>query len=346
MSKLLKTLMAATVILGAGLFLCTGCGDKAKAKTAAVEEVLPVITTYAPADANVIVYINLDKITQDKVYKKVNSTKKAQKELADADKELAKYNLKLEDFLQSEICFFLNAEKAANRETRVFCMTEFKKAMANNAVEAITKAAEEDKAKGKDSKAVIDKTDIAGHKAFCETDDEGAVCVIGLPPKRIQGSFVHDAKAGVDKTLLVSKETDFTKSVNPDALISVSCNVAALKIPPEVYKQARKNGAEVLLKDLTFATLNVTNANDIEKLEIRLVYKTNEEAIASAALLNAYRSMGKALVAQIAAKDADENTKKALEYFDKIKIEPQGSTVTVSIEEKADVIISQIPADL
>lgn len=326
MGKILRSLLTTAAVLSAGMMFCTGCGEGEKnakaaaapAEAAAEAEAQVSLAAYAPKGTDIIIYVNAEKISQNPIYQKLAAGDAGKEAIGSADAAVSAYSLKLDDLLQSRFCIFGSTDGLLKQEVAFTAIAGFRQDLAETIVTTLAKKAEEEKEKSE----IVNSADIDGHKALVFSGREGAGCLIAMNAKMIQARLAGGSGHSVSKSLLTAKETAFTKTVNEDSLISISCDTAALQIPESYVNMLKEQGLDALVKDLAGVAVNWSSADGTEKIQLSISYKNAEAATASFGLINTFYNMGKAQFAQ-----ADESGKvsaenqKVVDLLNKIKIE-------------------------
>lgn len=289
---------AAAMLVIAGLV--TGCGKK---------EVSPV--AYAPADADLIAYVNVQKISANKIATTLRAREDAKEGIAEAEK---KSGLKVDDLLKSEGAIFVNTKTIeGNPVPAISAVVRFAADSGDMSKKLFDFAKKENK--------TVKETKVDGKAALA--DDNAAI--IALSKSTIQISAKQGEKAFA--CLAAKGETELTKAVDTTALISI-----AYKAGDEARKAVKEQFGGEVPNDITFVTANLRENKD--NLDVELVFKFEKAESAKAAqeYLAKMRDVFKGT-------SDDPKIKKSLED---IRIEAKGKALTISSSEKIDEIIETI----
>ena len=295
-----KTIISCALAMFAIVGLVTACSQ---------QEASPV--SYAPADADLIAYINGKKLSANKVGQAIKAREDAKTEIAEAEK---KCGFKVDDVLNSEIAVFINTKTIEGDKTPAMSII----GRFEESVDLPGKLFECAKKNGKNTKELT----IDGKKAI--TDEKGEFALIELSKSTLQFS----AKQG-DKPFGALKPgagTELTKSIDTGALISI-----AYKVSDEARKQLKET-LPMIPEDVAFVTLNVRERQENIDAEIVVTFEKEESAKVLESFLITIRETYKSQIEDPAAKKQLEG----------VKVVCNGNKIVVSASATADEIVALI----
>lgn len=270
----------------------------------------PSLVTYAPADADLIGYVNLRKISANKIGKAILAREDAKAQIAEFEK---KSGLKADELLNSEVAVFANT---ASFSGKIPAMSVIGRAKSADDLAAKIFAAIK-----KDSKETKD-IQVDGKKAI--TGGDGEMALIELGRNLLQIS----SKQG-DKGFAALKSgagTELGKTVDTNALVSI-----AYKVSDEVRKLIKEN-IPMIPEDVSFVAVNIRENNDSIDTVLEVKFAKPESAEAAKGTLITLRDN---------VKDSEE-AKQYKKNLEGLKIDAKGDTLTITASEKVDEIIKLI----
>ena len=244
-----KTAVVLALALFAGIGLFTGCSQQ--------EETL---TSYAPEKADMIAYVNVRKISANKVGQAILAREDAKEQIAEVEK---KTGLKIADMLNSEVAVFLDSRTFGGENPAVSAIGRFARTSCDLPEKIFASVKKEDK----DVKEIT----VEGKKAV--TDKDGNVAMIELSKTMVQIS----SKSG-DKGFVVLKPgalTDLAKAIDTNALVSI-----AYRVSDNVRDFAKWFLPKEIIGDVTFVTANLIENKDSIDAEFVLMFTKAESAVA------------------------------------------------------------------
>ena len=277
--------------------------------TACAQKEAPLVS-YAPADADLVGYINLQKIAANKIGKTILAREDAKAQIAEAEK---KSDLKVDELLNSEVAVFANTASFSGKLPAMSVIGRAKGAEDLGA--KIFAAAKKD---GKDVKDI----QVDGKKAI--TDKDGEMAMIELGRNLLQIGSKQGEKGFV--ALKSGAETELAKSVDTNALISV-----AYKVGAETRKLIKEN-VPMIPEDVTFVTVNIRENKDSIDTELVVKFEKAESAAAAKGTLITLRDN---------LKDSEE-AKQYKKNLEGLQIDAKGDALIITASEKVDEIIALI----
>lgn len=292
-----KHLICALAMLA--IVVCVaGCGKKS-----------PV--SYAPADADLIAYINFQKISANKIYTTLRAREDAKAAIAEAEKQSG---LKVDDVMKSDAALFVNTKTFDGGNipamSGIVCF-----AKDNMPAKIFDNIKKQDK--------TTKETKIEGKTAL--TAPDGSVAIIALNQNTMQVSAKQGDKPFV--CLTAKGDTALTKAVDQNALISI-----AFKAGDETRKMAKEALGDAVPNDITFVTANLRENKDSLDLELVVKFEKADSAKAAQEFLVSQRDAAKGAI-------DDAELKKTLEG---VKIEAKGQKLVLTASEKVDEILATI----
>lgn len=281
----------------------------------------PPLVRYAPAEADMIVYVNCRKIALHKV---IGSLAENSEIKAALEKARQKSEIPARDLLNSELCVFANTGSSGD-SARKGCLTvlcRFHKLTGGVPKEVLNTNFHKRLLDG-DSES----TTIGGKPARVARRGRGRAAVVALDHRLMQYSVVPDDRTDF-RLLAKGKPTDLAELVDTDAMFSAVIRVGAGN-HKEINEFVLDHVGVELPEDLTLATVGLRESGDDLVLEAVLKFKRPESAkTVEEALKNE--------LAEIAENNQDPTVKKLLKD---IKISRDGGKLAVTLAESSDEII-------
>lgn len=268
------------------------------------------LVTYATADADLVGYINVQKLAANKIGKTLLAREDAKAQIAEFEK---KTGLKADELLKSETAMFVNSASFKGKLPAMSVISRFKSADDQGA-----KIFAAIKKEDKDTKDIK----VDGKKAI--TDKDGEMALIELGKNLLQVSSKQGDKGFV--ALKSGAETELAKAVDTTALMSV-----AYKVGAETRKLIKEN-VPMIPEDVTFITINIRENKDSIDAELVVKFEKAESAAAAKGTLVTLRDN---------VKDSEE-AKQYKKNLEGLKIDAKGDALIITASEKVDEIIKLV----
>lgn len=271
----------------------------------------PSDVKFAPSDADLIVRVDGDRILRWPVFKKLRALPKFQSFDQQAQQELAKYEVSLDDLLATELCVFVDVDKFDPERPAVEVIARTKKPLSAKLFAFIDAVNAQHQGKVPFTRETID-----GKEARVKSEPSASAALIALDDDLIQFSL----NAAKPAALTRRPGTELSSIIESNSMISVAYRMdgeaaAALlkKCPPELHP---------FVNGLTAAAINVIDSGNSVRIKAELAYSNAESA-------DGVRQMLSGMLKALLSEDAQTNPELAA-TLKRLEISGHGRKVIVT----------------
>lgn len=266
---------------------------------------------FAPAEADLIIRIDGARIVKNQVFQKLRALPEFQKFDQDAQKELAPYDLTLDDLLKTEICVFADVNNFNAERPAIEMLSRTSKPLAKKMFALIDRKSVEKK-----DKTAIKSATIGGKDARVVNEEGMSIAVIALDNDLIQLSL----NAAAPTALTKQGNAELCAIIDSDAMISIAYRMDAAAAKALLAKTPQD--IHPFIDGLIAASVNVVDGGSEIKFRAELAYAVKEKA-------DGVRQMFSGLLEVTKAQAAQENPELAA-TLKRVSISGSGNKVIAS----------------